>query len=461
MSAKYHRDVDARRAGGEGLAWSRTLACASVALFMAVACASTCADGARAGAASGRGLGCPAWVTEIGTATATTTAVASPTPTTVAPSATTVGSTSALLSASLAVGPAPVSVTAEYWQNGSLPACAQVQTTEKSDVSVMLKGLLPSTRYQFQLATSSDAGTTLSKTGTFVTLHPGTIAADVMVGATLVGRLDRAAALAVLNHSVGAPLRLTYQGAYWRVLPSRLGAHVDVAHVVAAALVANPAEQLPGLRVSVDRTQLRSYVAALSRRWSHRPFRGSVRLVGNHAVVTPARSGVMVKTTRMVAQLEGELATGERELLPLEVQTTPASTAAEQKVVVVRLSNQTLTAYLNGKPVLKTPVTTGRPALPTPIGSFSVLNRESPYTFHSPWPPGNPYWYPPTPVTWAMEFYNGDFLHDDPGEPTTAFGSDSQNGYFASHGCVHLPHAAMAFLYQWLPVGAPVIVAED
>lgn len=35
---------------------------------------------------------------------------------------------------------------------------------------------------------------------------------------------------------------------------------------------------------------------------------------------------------------------------------------------------------------------------------------------------GGPYWYPPTPVTWAMPFYGGDFLHDDPGEPPRAFG---------------------------------------
>ena len=32
---------------------------------------------------------------------------------------------------------------------------------------------------------------------------------------------------------------------------------------------------------------------------------------------------------------------------------------------------------------------------------------------------------------------------------------------YASHGCIHIPHNAMAFLYQWLPVGATVIVARN
>ena len=238
-------------------------------------------------------------------------------------------------------------------------------------------------------------------------------------------------------------------------------AHVDIAQAVAAALVATPGQQLARPKVSVDAAQLRSYVASLSLHWSREPAQPSVRLVGDHAVVTPARSAVTVKTRQMVSLIAHELATGDRELLPLVVQRGDVKTTTQQKAVVVRLATQTLTAYLNGKPVLQTPVTTGRPALPTPIGSFSVLNRESPYTFHSPWPHGSPYWYPPTPVTWAMEFYNGDFIHDDPGEPSTAFGSNSQAGYFASHGCVHVPHDVMAFLYNWLPVGAPLIVAQN
>jgi lipoprotein-anchoring transpeptidase ErfK/SrfK len=373
-----------------------------------------------------------------------------------------VGSTSAVVTASLAAGAGPVSLTAEYSQTGSPPACALVRTPQQSTVQLVLRGLRASTRYHVQLAVKSGANVTLSNASSFVTLPPATIAAGVTVGQTRVGRMSRTAALAALNHSVGKPLSLTYAGARWQVLPSRVGAHAAVADAVAAALTATPGQQLPQLKVSVDSTVLHSYVAALGLRWSHKPAQTSVRLVGKHAVVIPASSGVSIQTTQLTTEIEHELATGERTLLSLGVQTTRAPAAATpQKAVVVRLSTQTLTAYLNGKPVLQTPVTTGRPALPTPIGSYSVLNRNSPYVFHSPWAPGSPYWYPPTPVTWAMEFYDGDFLHDDPGEPASDFGSDSQNGYFASHGCVHIPHDAMAFLYNWLPVGAPVIVAED
>jgi lipoprotein-anchoring transpeptidase ErfK/SrfK len=60
-----------------------------------------------------------------------------------------------------------------------------------------------------------------------------------------------------------------------------------------------------------------------------------------------------------------------------------------------------------------------------------------------------------------MFFYDNDFLHDDPLQPNGTYGAGSENGPYASHGCVHVPHRAMAFLYNWLPVGAHVIVAQS
>jgi lipoprotein-anchoring transpeptidase ErfK/SrfK len=179
-------------------------------------------------------------------------------------------------------------------------------------------------------------------------------------------------------------------------------------------------------------------------------------------VITAPQTGVTVDTRAISRAIAAELRAGGHSAIPLPVShpKTSKAPAQAQRTVVVRLSTQTLTAYLDGKPVLQTPVTTGRPALPTPVGSFYVHFRASPYTFISPWPPGSPYYYPPAPVTWAMYFYDNDFLHDDPAEPEGDYGAGSQDGPYASHGCVHVPHDAMAFLYDWLPVGAPVIVSQ-
>lgn len=131
------------------------------------------------------------------------------------------------------------------------------------------------------------------------------------------------------------------------------------------------------------------------------------------------------------------------------------------KAIVVHLAAQSLTAYDHGKVALSTPVTTGRPYLATLEGESTIFRRESPYLFISPWPEGSPYWYPPSWVTWALEFRTGGyFLHDAPWEPDGAYGPGSQDGPYASHGCVHVPHAAMQFLWTWASNGTPVIVEQ-
>jgi lipoprotein-anchoring transpeptidase ErfK/SrfK len=243
----------------------------------------------------------------------------------------------------------------------------------------------------------------------------------------------------------------------------KVGARLDLRTTLTAALTASPDTLLPPLEVAVDPAAVNAYVSTLERRWSRTGAAAGVRLEGSHAVITPVQGAVAIQARKTAGLITRQLITGSRGVIPLAVvrKPPPKSGDVAQKAVVVRIGAQTLTAYLNGRAVLKTPVTTGRPALPTPIGSYFVHYRASPYTFTSPWPPGSAYYYPPTTVTWAMYFFDNDFLHDDPGEPADAYGAGSNYGAYASHGCVHVPHSVMAWLYNWLPVGAPVIVSQN
>jgi lipoprotein-anchoring transpeptidase ErfK/SrfK len=126
------------------------------------------------------------------------------------------------------------------------------------------------------------------------------------------------------------------------------------------------------------------------------------------------------------------------------------------KVIVVYLSRQVLTAYYNGKAVLSTYVTTGRPALPTPPGYYHVFARMFDFYMVSPWPYGSPYWYPKSFINMGLEFAGGGyFIHD--ASWRTWYGPGS-NIYDGSHGCVNVPYSNMVFLWNWTPVGTPVIV---
>ena len=133
------------------------------------------------------------------------------------------------------------------------------------------------------------------------------------------------------------------------------------------------------------------------------------------------------------------------------------------KVITLNLTLQEGVFYDNGCVVKATPITTGRSGLRTPTGDYSVFYKTSPFTMVSPWPLGSPDWYPTTVVQWVLEFADGYFLHDAYWENQNAFGPGSDNDVdqdWASHGCVHIPTALMPWLYNWTPLGAPVIITN-
>lgn len=134
------------------------------------------------------------------------------------------------------------------------------------------------------------------------------------------------------------------------------------------------------------------------------------------------------------------------------------------KRIVVSLGQQRMTAYDGDTVILSTLVTTGGPELPTPVGTFEVLARYSPFTFKSPWPKGSPYWYPDSPASYALLFdWGGFFVHDAPWRSNFGPGSNSQRGTpggnaTGTHGCVNVPYGVQRQLFFWADVGTPVIV---
>jgi lipoprotein-anchoring transpeptidase ErfK/SrfK len=125
------------------------------------------------------------------------------------------------------------------------------------------------------------------------------------------------------------------------------------------------------------------------------------------------------------------------------------------KVIVISLARQSLTAYQDGQPVMSTLVTTGRPALPTPPGNYTVLRKNHPWKMTSDFPPSSPYYYPPTWVQWTLWFRNDGYaIHDAPWRGSYGPGTESAG----SHGCVNVPMPIMETLFNWADVGTRVIV---
>ena len=129
--------------------------------------------------------------------------------------------------------------------------------------------------------------------------------------------------------------------------------------------------------------------------------------------------------------------------------------------IVVSLSKEAVYAY-DGEHLVKWSLaTTGNPDLPTPTGHFEIFARFSPFTFISPWPEGSPYYYPPSPVNYAMEFQSaGYFIHDAPWRTVYGPGSNGPGqpgtNYGGSHGCVNVPLSMALFLWNWSTIGTPI-----
>jgi lipoprotein-anchoring transpeptidase ErfK/SrfK len=129
------------------------------------------------------------------------------------------------------------------------------------------------------------------------------------------------------------------------------------------------------------------------------------------------------------------------------------------RLIIVSLQTQQMRAYQNGKVIVDTPVTSGRPALPTDVGEMHVVRKDSPWTMKSPWPKGSPDWYPDTPVQMVVWFTStGEGMHDASWQPAGTYGPDSQTGPYASHGCIHVPLAAETTLFNWATLGTPVVI---
>jgi len=162
-------------------------------------------------------------------------------------------------------------------------------------------------------------------------------------------------------------------------------------------------------------------------------------------------------TAAGLEQVTGGLMVQEKVLTDAMTQTLP------EKAITISLSEQVIRAYEHGKQVFWSYTTTGRPGLETDPGSFKVYWKVSPWTMHSPWPKGSPYWYPDSKVQMVMWFNGGDGIHDAYwrsryGPGTNGPHYDPTGEDTGTHGCVNVPYQNMVWLWNWTPTGTPVIV---
>ena len=130
---------------------------------------------------------------------------------------------------------------------------------------------------------------------------------------------------------------------------------------------------------------------------------------------------------------------------------TVCSANIDPKLVLVNISQQHMWACDGTNIAYETAVTTGAYTIEgdaTPTGTWHIYNKETNLYLTGPgYKDFVQYWIP---------FYSDYGFHDASWQ-TFAFGG-SEYSTQGSHGCVHLPTDAAAWLYNWAPIGTTVTI---
>jgi L,D-transpeptidase catalytic domain len=110
--------------------------------------------------------------------------------------------------------------------------------------------------------------------------------------------------------------------------------------------------------------------------------------------------------------------------------------------IVVSIGSQRVTLFSNGTEIAQGPVSTGVPGHPTPMGVFSIIQKDR---YHHSNIYGNAPMYYMQRITWS-----GVAMHEG-----------ALPGHAASHGCIRLAHSFAANLWPTTRLGARVIVTRN
>ncbi len=111
--------------------------------------------------------------------------------------------------------------------------------------------------------------------------------------------------------------------------------------------------------------------------------------------------------------------------------------------------------YLNGQRIYQWPISTGRPSLPTPDGTYVSVEKANPVRMIGGGAPGSAGYYDEL-VNDAVRFtFSGDYYHSAPWSVV------DQGTTNVSHGCVNLPPADAEIYYSMSIPGDPITVTNS
>ncbi|MUM07944.1 hypothetical protein B5P44_24525 [Mycobacterium sp. CBMA 213] len=122
---------------------------------------------------------------------------------------------------------------------------------------------------------------------------------------------------------------------------------------------------------------------------------------------------------------------------------------------VASISQHTFTVSIDGQVVKTMPASMGKPKHPTPVGSFTALEKQNPVVMDSRTigiPLNDPEGYKLTVYNAVRVTWGGVYVH---GAPWSVAQQGNSN---VSHGCINLSADNAAWYYNQVSVGDPIVV---
>jgi lipoprotein-anchoring transpeptidase ErfK/SrfK len=303
---------------------------------------------------------------------------------------------------------------------------------------------------------------------------PGTTIAGVDVGG-----MDEEEALAAVRAAVRPELRrsieVEWEDRTWDVTPAKVGATSTAAGAVEVALAASEETsflQKMKMRVfgeGIDHEGdvairypskgARAFLEGIASSMNREVRNASIDYSSGWVEFVEAREGRRVDVNASHAAFMKALRTGTASV-PLKVKVVKPEKTSEDfdQVLLVRIGENKLYLYEDGKITRTWSIATGQPEYMTPTGLFEVeLKRYLPT------------WVNPAPDTWGKDMPAT--IPPGPGNPlglrainwtapAIRFHGTSATyslGYNASHGCVRMANEDVIELYDMIDVGTPIV----
>lgn len=179
---------------------------------------------------------------------------------------------------------------------------------------------------------------------------------------------------------------------------------------------------------------------------------------GSSAVIAPGKDGAKLTDPGGIKTQADQLA---KTLLDAKgfAFTTPLATdpfqnvtpAAFPKLIEINVVSKQMYLYENGQLAHSYPISAGAPETPTPIGQYKIFSKLAVQDMKGFNPNGTKYLQPH--VHWINYFLGGGYaIHGNYWRPLDWFGNIN-----SSHGCASLPDDQAKEVYDWAPIGTPVI----